>query len=374
MSAKVVFVTAANILDKMGSGGVKASLEHLKFVQQCVGKDNVQVCTYIKQSEIQECNDMKIFIKEESNLRLLFSALFGCKVYLPWREKDLVQYINACDPDLLFLDYSVLGRLIKLKHSYKTVVFFHNIEADYAWNKVKNEGIFYLPSYWASRYNDKWASKADKVICLNERDAVRLYECYGRKADLLIPITFEDLFEESCTTINYKREILFFGSLFPPNQFSIEWFIKNVMPKLKDIKLNIAGRDFEKKKEEYEQFPNVTVIGSVLNPADLYYRHSAVVLPIKYGAGMKVKTAEAMMYGRRIFAADEALEGYDIENIAGITRCNMAEEFADAINHYFDKEVQRSFEPEIRYRFLEKYETNCVVNKFNGFINNFLRE
>lgn len=364
MSVKVVFVTTANILDRMGNGGVKASLEHLKLIQQCVGKENVHICAYVKESEIQACNDIKIFKREESNLRLLISALFGCKMYFPWRERDLVQYINACRPDLLFLDFSLLGRLIRLKTPYKTVVFFHNIEADYSWNKVKNEGVFYLPSYWASRYNDKWATKADKVICLNERDARRLYECYGRKADLLIPITFRDAFEESCTIINYKREILFLGSLFPPNQFSIEWFIKSVMPKLKNIKLNIVGRDFEQKKDEYEQFPDVTVIGAVSNPSEFYYTHAAVVLPIKYGAGMKVKTAEAMMYGRRIFATDEALEGYDVDDVLGITRCNTIEEFADAINNYFDNEVQKSFESEVRRRFLDKYESGQVKNRF----------
>ncbi len=48
-----------------------------------------------------------------------------------------------------------------------------------------------------------------------------------------------------------------------------------------------------------------------------YYKHAAVILPIKYGAGMKVKTAEAMMYGRTIFASDEALEGYDGKGIEG---------------------------------------------------------
>ena len=254
----------------------------------------------------------------------------------------------------------------------KTIVFYHNIEGDYAWNKVRKEGIYFLPSYLASKYNDKCATKANGVVCLNERDSNRLYELYGRKSDFLMPVSFDDLFEQDKIMDKYQRKILFVGSLFPPNQMSLEWFIQEVVPKLKNIQLSIVGKNFEKKKSEYEMNMNVHVIGSVQDLAPYYYRYAAVVLPIKYGAGMKVKTAEAMMYGRRIFATDEALEGYDIEGISGITRCNSSDEFANAINNYFDNEVIKSYESEVRKRFLEKYETSCLVDNFKIFLNRLL--
>lgn len=367
---RVVFISPVNIYDNTGDGGVKASREHLRFVQEYFGVENVNVCIYLKPNETINYEGIKVLKKEISNLKLLVASLFGCKLYLPWHEKEIIQYIDECNPDLLFLDFSLLGRLIRLKRSYKTVVFFHNIESDYFMSKVKKQGIYYITSYWAAKYNDKWATKADKVICLNERDAKRLYECYRRKADLLIPISFDDYFCESCTTTIYERKLLFLGSLFSPNQISIEWFIKEVMPKLDNIKLSIVGKGFEKKKNEYEQNPNVKVFGTVQSVESFYYNHCAVVLPIKYGAGMKVKTAEAMMYGRRIFASDEALEGYDIEDISGITRCNTAEEFADAINDYFDHGILKNYEEDVRKRFMEKYETTCLLQKFHDLFDN----
>lgn len=365
MFKRVLFITVANIFDSTGAGGVKASLEHLTLLQKCCGKENVQVCVYLKPKEMAINNEVEIFKREDSSFKVLIAALFGCKIYLPWHERDIVRFIDTYSPDLLVLDFSLLGRLIRLKHSYKTLVFYHNIEADYSFNKVKNEGWFYLPSYWASKMNDRWASKADKVICFNKRDSDRLYECYGRKADLLIPITFKDNFDESQTITEYKREILFLGSLFPPNQLSIEWFIKEVMPLLNNIKLNIVGKGFEEKKEEYEKNRNVKVIGTVQELAPYYYAHCVVVLPIQYGAGMKVKTAEAMMYGRRIFASDEALEGYDVEGVSGITRCNSAEEYIAAINNYFQKEEKLPYQSDVRKLFMDKYETGCCEKRFH---------
>lgn len=372
MSKRAVFITTTNIFDTMGNGGVKASQEHLNLVRNYFGKDNVQVCVYLKPNEMKDGVDAEIFKRETSNIKLLIAAVFGCKVYLPWNEKEIVQCIDYYSPDLLFLDFSLLGRLIRLKRNYKTIVFYHNIEADYSWNKVKKEGIVFFPSYLASKKNDKWAAKADKVICLNERDSNRLYECYERKADLLIPITFKDNFNLNLTTTKYNREILFLGSYFPPNQYSIEWFIKEVMPFLNDIKLNIVGRGFEKKKKEYEQNKNVYVVGSVQELAPYYYSHCAVVQPIKYGAGMKVKTAEAMMYGRRIFASDEALEGYDIEGVSGITRCNSAGEYIVAINNYFQKEEKLPYQSDVRELFMKKYETGCCEERFHRFMDELI--
>lgn len=287
---------------------------------------------------------------------------------MPSEEKKILSYVDEIQPDVIFLDTSLLGKILR-KVDKKTIVFFHNIEADYTWNKVRKEGIGYLLVYWATKYNEKQAMRADRIVCLNNRDSVRMKKLYGRRADFLLPITFKDTFDKDKTTCSYKREILFLGSLFPPNEISIEWFIKEVVPKLQGITLNIVGKDFEKQKEKYEQNENVKVIGTVEELASYYYSHAAVVLPIKYGAGMKVKTAEAMMYGRRIFASDEALEGYEVEGINGISRCNTVQEYVNAINTYFEKEEQKPYEEKVRTLFLKNYETKVVKQKFFEMIN-----
>lgn len=374
MKKKALFITPHDIYDEYGIGGVKATRKNYKLIEGYFGKENTYLCTFPKKEHTPQPKDAVTFKRTQNNMQYLLTALLGCKVYFPWNESEILAYIDKQGIDLLFVDSSIIGRLVRVRRKYKSIVFYHNIETDYAMNKVKEEGIRFLPSYFASKYNDKCATKADAVICLNKRDSKRLLELYGREADFILPITFEDRFVQDLTTSVYKREVLFLGSLFPPNQMSVEWFIQEVMPKLKDIHLHIVGKNFESKKKEYEKYKNVNVIGSVQELDQYYYSHAAVVLPIKYGAGMKVKTAEAMMYGRRIFATDEALEGYEVEGVWGITRCNSSEEFADAINHYFDREPLKRYEPEVRKRFLERYETHCLFNNFFSFLDNLLKD
>lgn len=358
MNRKAVFITASDILNPYGNGGVKASVEHLKLVKEYFGEENVFVCMISDNNTDTDVDKIKKIKRIEGKCGQLFAALCGYKNYYPWNEKEITDYIDNISPDLVFIDFSTLGRLVKVLKRYRTIVFFHNIEADYAMNKVKHEGIQYLPSYWASRKNDVYATRADKVICLNERDADRLFYLYGRKADMLLPITFADKFDESKTISNYKRELLFLGSLFAPNQSAVEWFMENVMAKLDNVTLNIVGKDFEQKREAYKKYRNVNVIGSVEELDSYYYSHAIVVMPIFYGAGMKVKTAEAMMYGRIILASDEALEGYDVEGVKGIYRCNTADEYIDKIKNIFKKNEIERYQKEVRDCFLDKYETS----------------
>ena len=99
--------------------------------------------------------------------------------------------------------------------------------------------------------------------------------------------------------------------MFSPNYDGIKWFAENVMTELKDYHLIIVGKDFEQKKDELENV-NVHVVGTVESLEKYYYSENIMVMPIFYGDGMKIKTAEAMMYGKIILASDEALEGYEV--------------------------------------------------------------
>ncbi len=371
---KALFITPADMYDNFGNGGVKGSQKNYKLIEGYFGRENTYLCTFPRKTDVPPPEGAITWKRSQSAFGQLIAALFGCKVYFPWNEKKLLAFIHDKNIDLLFIDSSVLGRLAKAakRFRYRTIVFFHNIEADYAWNKAKNEGMQFLPSYWASRYNDKCGAKADMVMCLNTRDSARLERLYHRKADFLLPVTFSDAFDEKRISASYKNEILFLGSFFTPNQISLEWFLEEVMPKLHNIHLNIVGKGFEIKREEYERNGNVTVIGSVKELDGYYYRHCAVVLPIRLGAGMKVKTAEAMMYGRRIFASDEALEGYDVEGTEGITRCNTAQEYITAINRYFGEGCLKSYEPAVRELFLKKYETESVRAGFEQCLDKLL--
>lgn len=131
--------------------------------------------------------------------------------------------------------------------------------------------------------------------------------------------------------------------------------------------LKIVGKNFETRRKELER-KNVMVIGTVDDVGEYYYNADAVVLPIFYGDGMKVKTAEAMMYGKMILATDEALEGYETVGIEAIWRCNDSVTFVNILRtvefHKYDENVRKLFKA--------KYDTEILKKRFAVFLRDIL--
>jgi hypothetical protein len=69
----------------------------------------------------------------------------------------------------------------------------------------------------------------------------------------------------------------------------------------------------------------------------------ALLLPIQYGGGSNVKTAEALLSGRPMVATATAMRGFDgFRNMPGITLANDARDFGAAMLAVLDSPFQGS--------------------------------
>lgn len=370
---KVLFIAGHEFLDKQDNGGRQCSYRNYTVLQEIFGERNVYLCMLSNCSISDEKKQIRVFATHRNKIQQTWNTFCLRNGYSKRTEKELIRYVDGLDIDLIWYDFSIIGSLNhKLYNRKKCVVFLHNIEKQYMWSKVRHQGIPFILPFFSYAYNEKRIMKeVDKVICLNKRDANELEAVYARKADFLFPMTFSDRYDSSVAE-NFEimqerkqtRTFLFVGSLFAPNYDGIVWFIKNVMPYVHDCVLCIVGKGFESKRKELEN-EHVRVIGTVENLDEYYYRADAVVLPVLYGNGMKVKTAEALMFGKPVFATNEALEGYDVAGVEGIWRCNTAEEFTIAMNAFCKK---KSYSFSVREVYLKTYETNIQKVKLQKFL------
>ena len=337
---KVVYLGYQDIFGEINNGGMQGARKNWELIVSNIGYENIFTVIISNNKHDSKLN-IRYFKKADGNLQSFISNLFLCRYYMPSEEKKILRHIDEISPDIVFIDTSTFGRIVKkISQRYKTIVFFHNVEIDYAKHRIKKEGIKLLPMYISTKYNEKIAIRyADKMVGLNVRDAKKIEEYYGRKIDNLVPVGFRDIYDIEQVKRKKNKNLLFIGSYFPPNYDGVKWFIENIMNQLSDYHLIIVGKDFERVRKDLEN-ENVTVIGTVEDVRPYYYENSMVVMPIRYGEGMKVKTAEAMMYGMTIFATDEALEGYDVDNVEGIYRCNTSKEFIHKILEYSQNEFK----------------------------------
>ena len=340
-----------NILE----GGEQDSQKNHNVLSQLVGEDNIT--TYYIHDENKKTSAVDY---AKGALYFPFNYYFGLT---PRRVKEIVTMAQSYD--VVFIDRSVFGIVAKkLKQSGykgKIIAFFHNVEVPYfeaKLGKKPGKGL-------VLRCIDQNVRYADKTIALNPRDDGELYERYGRKADVLIPVAFKDKYQReqySTETTRPQPLCLFLGAYFPPNNEGILWFVQNVLPHV-NVKMKVVGKGMARLKEEEPSLKDIEVISDAPDLLPYFEEADIMILPIFKGSGMKVKTCESLMYGKNIIATDEAFVGYDVDYDRVGGKCNTAEEFIARIKD-FEKNPRPRFNAYSRQMFLEKYSEEAVVEKF----------
>ena len=287
---------------------------------------------------------------------------------------DLIDNVITCnDFDFIFISQSLYGRACRhIKKNYphvKIIMFFHNIEIQYAQEYKKTNGLRAFPFYLTVKYWEKRSCKyADYCITLNNRDSRLLKSIYGRDADLELPTSFPDLYDaqKAIRVMNDKNapeiDYLFVGVAFFANIEAVQWFIDFVMPKVTGH-FYIVGKGMDD-----VMFKNVServhIYGYVDDLSLYYYCARYVVSPIHVGGGMKTKTAEALMFGKTILGSKEAFEGYEVDDRCMIL-CETAEDY---VNNLID--CDKSTNEYSRSLYCQKYCDSSMSIKFHNFINN----
>lgn len=365
----VLFITDKDFVTHADTGGKQGALKLYTLCINTFTKANVTLLIFSEEGDIEkelEKKEMKgkAFIIEHGYWGRYYNMLWLRDGYSKKQLDDVKKYVRALNPNIVFFDGTCCGSLAKIfKDDVKIIASYQNIEKHYAQERLFKSNPIWLIRFFAYWYNESYISKRANIhICLNERDNRLLYKTYHKKAEYFLPVTLDDIGEENVNMLsNEDGYLLFVGSYFMPNIRGIKWFCKNVMPQISK-KLLIVGKGMEKLKKQLAS-SNVEVIGTVKQVAPYYNDASAVVMPIFEGDGMKVKTAQAMMYGKPIFATDEALEGYEVEYVKGIYRCNTKQEFISSLS----KKYKSGYEADIRELFLRRYDTQAVAERFKEY-------
>jgi hypothetical protein len=365
MNTKILFISSN--LSNFQNGGALCSERNYRSICDLFGSQNVSLYKLTPFSmEDKSKLGQKIICLLSKVRDLLTLRVNGSSLKI---EKEIIKIIDQNKIDIVFIDSSLNGffvkRLKKNRSKIKIVSFAHNCELIFTAKQLKTDftAIFRLMPVFINEFLT--AKHSDKVIVLNKRDSFLFNKYYITRDYYIIPISLTDKFCSDSVDLNSNRELtlLFVGSYFYANKLGVEWFIKNVLPKV-DAKLIIVGKDMNKllQNSSIKNISNWSVFSSVLDIADYYLNADAVIAPIFTGGGMKVKIAEALMYGKIIIGTKEAFEGYD--KVETMIECHSSVEFMDKINHAHYKK----FSEISRTLFDEKYSYSSTLVKFSDLL------
>lgn len=300
----------------------------------------------------------------------LFNKIEGYKFS---DDQNLIRLIRENNIDLVVFATSRCGSVSsKIFKLCKTVTLYHNVEYSYFKQEQRPQTlkgkINLLRNLRKLKFCERRLTrKSTLLIGLNKRDSDGLKKLYGRGTDYTWPTTFKDCFNPGQKSDSQEKVLLFVGYNFFGNTDGLFWFIENCLDSI-DCKLRVVGNGMDLYKDKYPE-KNVEFIGFVPDLSQEYVNADGVLLPIISGSGMKTKTCEALMYGKKIFGTKEAFEGYSGIEKTDCVECNSKKEFIDAINEFYSgNEKPKKFFESCRNLFLEQYEEKRVQEKLISYL------
>lgn len=153
-----------------------------------------------------------------------------------------------------------------------------------------------------------WLNRADTVLAAQRSEAEEI-RTKVRATVLVQPILFET---HPSAGAPEPGRCLFVGGNILPNRTGLEWFLREVWPRViaarPDARLIVAG---SVSTAVEAKAPAVTALGVVPSLASEYAQASVCVVPLLIGSGIKIKLLEALSYGKATVATSVGVQGLE---------------------------------------------------------------
>jgi len=274
-------------------------------------------------------------ILEQMGIETLLGPYYREK-WRDWIKKNArcLDYVLLSRPDVAikYLDF------IK-KHTRAKIIYYgHDLHYVRELRRYESEG-----DRKALKASRKWkelefkvVGGSDVVLTLSEVEKGLMEKEFPSKEVATFPVFICDSVPGGGTDFKEREGLLFVaGFAHTPNVDGILWFAKNIFPavleKIPEMKLYIVGGNPPEAVSSLAS-SNIIIKGYLSDHEllDLYGRVKIVVIPLRYGAGVKGKTIEAMYYGTPIVSTRIGTEG--LANLESIIRPrDTGAEFAEEI-------------------------------------------
>lgn len=341
---RVLFLTPHRVT--MDNGGERLTYANLKAVSEYPGTC-IDLCSpgYDGALDVFSYGRFGILMGRRYTLRDKWATFrAGASSSLAGVFREHWAAVSGICYDLIFVDSTKIGFFADaLPGEIPVLCAVHNVEYDYARRNWR--GLSRLAAFNVRRSEQKSVHRSDRLLLLHEKDRDRLAELYGRaeveEKYILHPACGFAPARPIRPVAERPRRMLFSGSLCTHfNEDSICAFLERSWPQLSHLgyELVVAGRrPGPRLKAAVAAAPFVRLVADPPNMEEYMAQARLLVMPDLYGAGMKLRAAEAMSHGVPIVGTAAALRGYegvetmgrvvaDLEGMAGAVQEVLANE------------------------------------------------
>ena len=184
---------------------------------------------------------------------------------------------------------------------------------------------------------ESYFADADQIVCISEEEA-EFALALGRTTPVhVVPAHLAGLTHTS-PPFDRRRDVIFVSSWLAgadsPNGDGLTWFVTDVIPLLRElvpwIRLRVTGAHPPPEMLHLAS-PYVRFEGRVADLREFYSLARVAISPMRFGAGVKLKTMEALQFGVPIVSTSVGAEGIETFGSGAIRVTDDPQAFAEAV-------------------------------------------
>ena len=244
--------------------------------------------------------------------------------HYPWGIASYINRLNEQEKfDACIIQYYRLSRLLPLISIPHKAIYTHDV---FSYKDIRTGKPFYEAC--TAHEEAKAMQRCPNIFAIQQEEAI-YYKMLSPKSNVY---TVYSSFNTHQQQIKNNKVILFLASRMSFNTNGIVWFLDNVWQPLKtkepEIKLMIGGTVCENINQTYK---DVTLCGKVDSLDDFYAMGDIVINPVYQGTGLKIKTFEALSYGKATVVHPHSMTGIYNASSSPLISAESSDEWIDAI-------------------------------------------
>lgn len=350
---KILYITPFLPYDYLTHAGGQTFNYYIKQLAKS-GKFEINIVSIIANDIESDAEEYGITVWRKSEKKRRFRKIFNlgfrynpCHKYGNLKRNtemsdlySLLREMNrqGIQPDIIINEWTQMLLGIKKYKEIFPQAYFVASEHD----------VTYLRYYREIEAGNKWHFKFLRKLsyvnmrkrelkCLEQCDLIKTHNIKDKELLIKDGVTNVKIsplvaFYHNYETFNYNpnsNKVIFYGAMSRPENYEAAlWFENEVLPLLKDtgIQFVIIGGNPSKKLYD-NKLPNVIITGYVDNLKSYFEDALCMVVPLKLGAGIKVKVLEAMSAGIPVLTNEIGIEGIHAQNYVDYIYCNQPNDY-----------------------------------------------